>query len=53
MKLELQFYPGIMLGIMTQTGTAEFPDESVKSFVETSVYIPFVRACFYSFKDND
>lgn len=53
MKFEMQFYPGIMLGIMTQTGTAEFPDKTIKGFTETSIYIPFIRVCFYNFKEND
>lgn len=53
MKFEMQLYPGIMFGIMTQTGTAEFPDKTVKSFSETSVYLPLVRLCFYKFTDNE
>lgn len=48
-KFELQLYPGIMFGIMTQTGEAEFPNGDVKRFTETAIYIPFVRGVFYKF----
>ena len=51
MKLELQHYPGIMLGSMIQTGEAEFPDKTVKAFTEISFYIPFFRLVIYSFRD--
>ena len=37
MKFEIQLYPGIMLGIMSQTGTAEFADKTVKTFNETAI----------------